>query len=72
MRPVLTGLGGSALICAAFPFYPADARLILALVALLGVCAGIAFASSYELVSQFGARETVALTTGERPICSDP
>lgn len=58
------GLGGSAILCAAFPFYPADERVILAAVALLGVCAGVAFGSSYQLVSRFGARESVALTTG--------
>lgn len=63
------GLGGSAVLCAAFPFYPADVRIILAVVAMLGVFAGVAFGSSYQLVSRFGARESVALTTG---VCPKP
>ena len=58
------GLGGSAIICAAFPFYPAEAKVVLGVVSLLGVLAGIAFGSSYQLVSRFGNDESVALTTG--------
>ncbi len=58
------GLGGSAIICAAYPFFPAQARVILGIVSLLGVLAGIAFGSSYQLVSRFGNDESVALTTG--------
>lgn len=60
-----TGLGGAAVISAAFPFFPADARVVLAAVALMGVFAGVAFAASYQVVSRFGTRESVALTTGE-------
>ena len=62
------GLGGSAIICAAYPFFPAQARVILGVVSLLGVLAGIAFGSSYQLVSRFGNDESVALTTGA-PLC---
>ena len=56
------------MICAAFPFYPAQARIILGVVSLLGLLAGIAFGSSYQLVSRFGNDESVALTTGLSPV----
>ena len=58
------GLGGCAILCATFPLYPDNERVILVAAALLGVLAGATFGSSYQLVSHFGPRESVALTTG--------
>lgn len=58
------GLGGATLVCATLPFHAQKASVLLGAVALLGIFCGVAFGSSYQLVSRFSARESVALTTG--------
>ncbi|DBB16535.1 TPA: hypothetical protein ACH3X3_014799 [Trebouxia sp. C0006] len=58
------GLGGSALICAIYPFYEASRTILLVLVSLLGLCNSIAFSTSYQTVTHFGTSNSVALTTG--------
>jgi len=59
------GLGGSALICAIYPFYEASRTILLVLVSLLGLCNSIAFSTSYQIVTHFGTSNSVALTTGK-------
>lgn len=69
MLAAATGLGGAALVMASFPFHPESMVILLAMVAALGIFSGIAFGSSYQLVSRFRERESVALTTGTaRPL----
>jgi len=53
-------------VCATFPFHAQKAGVLLLAVALLGVFSGVAFGSSYQLVSRFSDSESVALTTGTR------
>lgn len=60
-----SGLGGSALICAIYPFYEASRTILLVLVSLLGLCNSIAFSTSYQIVTHFGTSNSVALTTGK-------
>lgn len=59
------GLGGSAVICAIYPFYEASRTILLLLVSLLGLCNSIAFSTSYQIVTHFGTSNSVALTTGK-------
>lgn len=61
----IPGLGGATLVCATLPFHAQKASVLLGAVALLGIFCGVAFGSSYQLVSRFSARESVALTTGD-------
>mmetsp|Transcript_14139 Transcript_14139/g.42675 ORF Transcript_14139/g.42675 Transcript_14139/m.42675 type:complete len:478 (+) Transcript_14139:565-1998(+) len=63
LRLVL-GLGGAAVVVASFPFHKESMFVLLLAVSLLGIFSGVAFGSSYQLVSRFGERESVALTTG--------
>lgn len=60
----ITGLGGATLVTATLPFHAQKAGVLLLAVGLLGIFCGVAFGSSYALVSRFTARESVALTTG--------
>ena len=62
---LFAGLGGSALICAIYPFYEASRTILLVLVSLLGLCNSIAFSTSYQIVTHFGTSNSVALTTGK-------
>ncbi|DBA76842.1 TPA: hypothetical protein ACH3X2_008857 [Trebouxia sp. C0005] len=59
------GVGGSAVICAIYPFYEASRTILLLLVSLLGLCNSIAFSTSYQIVTHFGTSNSVALTTGK-------
>ncbi|KAK9828283.1 hypothetical protein WJX74_007233 [Apatococcus lobatus] len=61
---LFVGLGGSAIICALYPFYAESVPYLLWITAFLGVFSGIAFGSSYQLVAYFEPVNTVALTTG--------
>ncbi|KAK9849775.1 hypothetical protein WJX84_003292 [Apatococcus fuscideae] len=61
---LFVGLGGSAIICALYPFYAESVPYLLWVTAFLGVFSGIAFGSSYQLVAYFEPVNTVALTTG--------
>lgn len=61
-----SGLGGAALVCGLFPFASGTLASALTLTCLLGLCSGIAFGSSYQLVSHFSTTCNVALTIGER------
>ena len=65
LYPLSAGLGGSALICAIYPFYEASRTILLVLVSLLGLCNSIAFSTSYQIVTHFGTSNSVALTTGK-------
>lgn len=69
-----TGLGGATLVCATLPFHAQTVGVLLSAVGLLGIFCGVAFGSSYQLVSRFSSRESVALTTGDSmvvsPVCS--
>ncbi|KAL0033491.1 hypothetical protein WJX77_011956 [Trebouxia sp. C0004] len=58
------GLGGSALVCAIYPFYETSRTVLLVLVSLLGLCNSVAFSTSYQIVTHFGTSNSVALTTG--------
>ena len=60
------GLGGSAVVCAIYPFYENFKEVLLLLVALLGVLNSIAFSTSYQIVTHFTTSNSVALTTGEQ------
>ena len=59
------GLGGSALVCAIYPFYESSRTVLLVLVSLLGLCNSVAFSTSYQIVTHFGTSNSVALTTGK-------
>jgi magnesium-transporting ATPase (P-type) len=59
------GLGGSALVCAIYPFYETSRTVLLGLVSLLGLCNSVAFSTSYQVVTHFGTSNSVALTTGK-------
>ena len=61
----VTGLGGSALICALFPLFTPTLGFVLQMTCLLGLCCGIAFGSSYQLVSHFSVICNMALTIGK-------
>lgn len=61
---LVIGLGGAAVVMATFPFHTQSMALLLTMVSALGIFSGIAFGSSYQLVSRFKQRESVALTTG--------
>ncbi|DBA82036.1 TPA: hypothetical protein ACH3X1_007732 [Trebouxia sp. C0004] len=60
------GLGGSALVCAIYPFYETSRTVLLVLVSLLGLCNSVAFSTSYQIVTHFGTSNSVALTTGKQ------
>lgn len=61
-----TGLGGSAVICAAYPLFMVGMGrgTLLGFVAGLGALSSISFGSSYQLVSHFPSRNIVALSVG--------
>ena len=61
----VTGLGGSALICVLFPLFTPTLAFVLQMTCLLGLCCGIAFGSSYQLVSHFSVTCNMALTIGK-------
>lgn len=58
------GLGGAGLLSALFPFLSAHLSSVLTLTTLIGLCCGVAFASSYQLVSHFGVECSKSLTIG--------
>ena len=62
---LVIGLGGSALICALFPLFMPTLGFVLQMTCLLGLCCGIAFGSSYQLVSHFSVICNMALTIGK-------
>lgn len=58
------GLGGSAAVCAVYPFHENSKTVLLMLVGLLGTLNSIAFSTSYQIVTHFAISNSVALTTG--------
>ena len=60
----VTGLGGSTVVCALYPFFETSRTVLLVLVALLGLCNSVAFSTSYQVVTHFATGSSVALTTG--------
>ena len=58
------GLGGAGLLSALFPFLSSHLSSVLALTTLIGLCCGVAFTSSYQLVSHFGVECSKSLTIG--------
>ncbi len=61
------GLGGLVLLTAAFPAFCHSVGALLSATVLVGMCYGLAFGTSYQLVSKFPKHNTVALTLGGPP-----
>jgi hypothetical protein len=59
------GLGMLALLSCAFPLFLTSRVGLLTATAAVGVCYGMAFGTSYELVTRFPGAMNVALTTGD-------
>lgn len=58
------------MICALIPFLERTVAAMLIMTCLLGLCCGVAFGTSYQLVAHFSATCNVALTIGETLIHS--
>lgn len=65
---IITGLAGSMILCALFPFVTAGnehARSsLLAIIAILGTFSAIAFSTSYQLATNFRHADVIALGIG--------
>lgn len=60
------GLGGLAVCSYQFPHIMHSEQSVLVLTVVVGMCYGMAFGTSYQIVSRFSPADTVALTTGEQ------
>ena len=60
----LTLLDSAAAVSAIYPFFSDSHAWLLLMVVFLGMFSGLAFGSSYQLVSKFPARNSAALTLG--------
>ena len=58
------GLGGLVLLTAVFPAFCHSVAALLSATVLVGMSYGLAFGTSYQLVSRFPKHNTVALTLG--------
>jgi hypothetical protein len=63
-----SGLGGLVLLTLAFPWFCHSEAELLSATVLVGVSYGVAFGTSYQLVSRFPKSSTVALTLGAYPL----
>ena len=64
MLRLTVGVGGLSILLSFFLQIATSRARLLMTTALIGVCYGIAFGTSYQLASKFSPSATVALTTG--------
>ena len=67
----LTPVYSAAAVSAIYPFFSDSHAWLLLMVVFLGMFSGLAFGSSYQLVSKFPAKNSAALTLGA-PCCGLP
>jgi hypothetical protein len=58
------GLAGAGALALGWPFLPPSLGALVAATAALGACSGLAFSASYQLVSRFANKSTLALGLG--------
>lgn len=58
------GLGGLSVASFMVPHVMHSQQELLVMTIVIGICYGLAFGTSYQIVSRFSAADTIALTTG--------